>query len=754
VCLDLGHPRDVMAMRSVQVRPFQVQLAEPFQYVPGASKVLLVVNNRTTAAEVEEWKALCVRALNAADERCVSVWNLSLYGGVSLKHKVSVAGEADKQPLAKLFSGDDCVVVILNNQSSVTGVRAGDDDERFPMQRVQHQELLHACRDFGCRIYVYGARAGLDLRARLQIPVDASVVREFADEQSLLDGAAAALRPTAPLFETLAGAAVEEHAVAAVADSLPRPAWMRSELRGVLLKVRKSGCGTRRQLFVLRHGELLCYAGEDSRAPRKTYPLAECTLGDDGGGTRDVLCLQTPGRLVKLKDVSRARSHISPGPSLHEWRRAVEGGILSARTRAERGRNGGDEREGGRAPGDCRVAGANTFCATQVMRRRTASGLAADAALKARAEALADQLHMSYPEASWCVVYDAPRGGPVTGGGLLHKRSIGELQLHMGLLHDGGNVVTNWYEEGEGDGSFVHCDVSAERNAYGLIKALSLVAKLRLLRESGRDGSLGRGEQEAGRASLHLVVDALVSDAADENALFRYGSVATVGKLATAVLAKKRASELDMWAQRMRVLTAIVDETGACQVEKGTVKYAELFRLLATLRLLALRSLPLRDSAIKVSRSGMIARAATGLLDKMTVNLAAAVGLEKVSMLKSPGGASVDKAVSSMIKDGLDNSGRGRIGRRDVLAILRCRRGVGVVGSDGKAGLLQPTVMSAQAFEETKAAAAASQQPVISSNCMPGVYGSDEERDQALRAFASAHDCPGEGLVGAVSDQP
>lgn len=749
--LDLGHPRDLLVPRSVQARPFEVQLAEPFEYKQGVSKVLLIVNNRTTAAEVDDWRLLAGRIYNTEDWRCVSVYNISLYGGVSLVDGDGLGGRS----LAQLFSGKGSVIVFLNNKSAATGIAGTREGEICPMERLQQQELLRACRDHGCRIYVYGAQAGADLYSRLQIPVlesgDNVRVEEFIDEATLASQSAARLRPRA-LFHSFYRESRDDFSVvddsgsdtsfptmsmtgtSAEALALTEAAWMRADIKGYLLEAGKSGRGKPR-FCAIRGLYLSVYPKENSKVPKHVYNLADC-VSDHGARPvprADSIYIHFSDFILELSEITGKKGLKFESPPISEWRKALAvayrtGGPADPTTSQELIMSG-----------RMKVRGVDCVCTTQVLRRRSGE---VQAVLKSRAESVAHDLQLAYPEASWCVVYGPPPAhSTLANAGILNKRSVGEITVRMGLVHDGGNVVTNWYDGGDDDsGHFVHGETFSERNVYGFIKALSLPQKLKLLQNSSANGSLGFIEKDAGCSSLALLVDAIASDCADENALFRFGSVSATAKVATTV-SKKRAVEAETWARRMTVLSSVVNSVtfASGTVEVNSAKFAELFRLLATLRLLIQRSLPLRESTIKATRCGLIARAATILLDRLTLNVADGAGVEKASALKNAQGQSVDKAVSSMTKDGLGGS-NGRIGRHDVLALLRCRRGVGVLGSNSKLGLFEPVVMSSKAYQAVKESAASSAYPFpFNLEKTPGSYANESDRRAALDQFLSSY---------------
>lgn len=175
--LSLSYPEtSSKAVREIQTRPFQVQLAEPFDFVPSggsssSSRVLLVTNDRTTRTEVVAWRGFISSALNIS-KASVSSWNSSLNGGMSLKHTpLNAGGEQLTEPLGRMFSGDGNTIIFLNNPCNPSGISTGNADS-CAMEALQHRELLDACRDMGARVLVVGSQEHADPAARLT-PLDA-----------------------------------------------------------------------------------------------------------------------------------------------------------------------------------------------------------------------------------------------------------------------------------------------------------------------------------------------------------------------------------------------------------------------------------------------------------------------------------------------------------------------------------------------------------------------------------------------------
>lgn len=131
VTLELGKLDDPATPRPIQLRAFDVRVARPFQV--SDADVLLVVNHRTTRAELEAWEALCERlAIKPA------VWDLTRERHLDLERPL-----ADGVALATWFAGK--AIVVLDNEID------GPDGPIHPHVFVSADEAMRA------------AAAGLDL---------------------------------------------------------------------------------------------------------------------------------------------------------------------------------------------------------------------------------------------------------------------------------------------------------------------------------------------------------------------------------------------------------------------------------------------------------------------------------------------------------------------------------------------------------------------------------------------------------------
>lgn len=614
--LELGHPRNLDSLRPLQIRPFQVQLAEPFEYHHGLTKVLLVVNNRTTPQEIADWRSLVSQQFNLPHEQCVSVWNVSLYGGISFKYKVYNAtdtkGATKASKLGQLFSEPDSVIIFLNNLCSPTGIRTGTS-QQMPMEYLHYQELLHACKDLGCRFYIVGSSLGVNLSMRLRIAVDAENLHEFETVNDLLEGAPAEMFPE-----------IAEDTILTNEPKSPAAAWINADIKGVLKKKKQSGNGKVTRTFVLRRktDELLYYKQDYSKTPSASFNLADCSIVEANtlpkksrkkDGASETLTIQTESRMLVL---SSATKEASAEPSLSEWRQEIEAGIASARRK--RG-NVGDLKEPRNDIDFSRPQGYDKYCSAKIISRNL---LMTEGNILQQAENISMELSMQHPEYETVVTYnfvkpdDRDQIHSITN----KKRQVGELAVYMGLQHDDGNVIIDHFSAADSE-DFVHNGVFCEKNRYALLKALRMSGKMRLLKFSRQDGNLGDCDENQG---LHSLVDAILSDIADENVKFRYGEVG-VGRKLSSMVSKR--SDTEIWANRLTCLSMVAEDNSLGKVESGSNKMKELVRLCVNARLLIKLSVPMKEKMLKVSRVGLIARASTSLLDKLERNLATAVGI-------------------------------------------------------------------------------------------------------------------------------
>ncbi|PRP89352.1 hypothetical protein PROFUN_01215, partial [Planoprotostelium fungivorum] len=146
--LFLGHVLDMQRPIKVQIRPFEIQLAE--EYDSCNSDFLLVVNNRTEYNEVAAWEKI-IGAIGAK----VSVWNVNLYGDLALTHL-----RKDGQRLIDEYRFKN--IIYLNNRFL--------QDEKLDytaVQFAQPRELYLAVRDHGINLFVFGEKQGFSMAKEL-----------------------------------------------------------------------------------------------------------------------------------------------------------------------------------------------------------------------------------------------------------------------------------------------------------------------------------------------------------------------------------------------------------------------------------------------------------------------------------------------------------------------------------------------------------------------------------------------------------
>ncbi|PRP79536.1 hypothetical protein PROFUN_12727 [Planoprotostelium fungivorum] len=146
--LFLGHVLDMQRPIKVQIRPFEIQLAE--EYDSCNSDFLLVVNNRTEYEAVSAWERI-ITSIGAK----VSVWNVNLYGDLALAHQ-----RKDGQRLIDEYRFKN--IIYLNNHFL--------QDEKMDYTAVQYaqpRELYLAVRDHGINLFVFGEKQGFSMAKEL-----------------------------------------------------------------------------------------------------------------------------------------------------------------------------------------------------------------------------------------------------------------------------------------------------------------------------------------------------------------------------------------------------------------------------------------------------------------------------------------------------------------------------------------------------------------------------------------------------------
>jgi hypothetical protein len=126
----------------IQQEVFEVQYADRYVKEPKAD-FLLVTNSGTGADEINAWNALA-KTLHLV----MSVWNVSLYNGISIHQKL-LGGS-----LLEDFKGK--TIVILNQP-----FENGEHETVLPLGMMPNNEIYLAARDHGIKTYVIGQEAAL-----------------------------------------------------------------------------------------------------------------------------------------------------------------------------------------------------------------------------------------------------------------------------------------------------------------------------------------------------------------------------------------------------------------------------------------------------------------------------------------------------------------------------------------------------------------------------------------------------------------
>lgn len=136
--LHIGHLKNKLSdIDTIQQRNFKVQLADSFQYHPEADLVL-VTNNETDSETIKSWAETAARLGTS-----ISIWNTSLYSGVSYTQRREDEGSFIEQMQGK-------VMVILNNEMTLKDHQARSTD------CLDAMEILSAAKNANVSTYVIG----------------------------------------------------------------------------------------------------------------------------------------------------------------------------------------------------------------------------------------------------------------------------------------------------------------------------------------------------------------------------------------------------------------------------------------------------------------------------------------------------------------------------------------------------------------------------------------------------------------------
>ena len=703
--LHLGHPKALTEMRMVQYRPFEVQIASHFSYRQNETRVLLVCNNRTTAKELNKWRNLLNNVLsfgeNDRSDVC-TVWNTSLYRGTSLQYAPIRSPNSNEKSLAELFSDRGQLVVFLNNNCTPRGIRM-DGSQSTVVEDMQKQELYHALRDTQCHAYVFGARP--DMRIRTRVPVDGIYERELANENEVL---AETIRTLRPDKTHLARHCLNKGGKGAAAAVFTADAqgYVQFKFKGLIFR-------TRYLTLRLSSNELTVFRQPLSKVAHREFHISDISdMKLDLEGKVQELFIFVPNGTIRL------RASKDPNePQLQQWHDEIQSAMANLKLV-------NDELE----QPDHQEYGMQWFCSMHVVKRTVG---VTEKNLRVRAEALAAKLHMQHPEMDFLVVYrHVAKENQVKNRGIgLNARCLGKLEIHAGLTHNEGAAVVHGPTENEEGidsvGHYVREHIMDESNLYGVLKSFSIYEKMRLLRAAPQSD-----KRVGDHSLLGLLVSAIASDCADENARFRFGVTSGLRKLSTLFNMKKRKVEVTDWEERLVVLREVTSADGVGKVEIGSKKHDEVLRLMSLLEILTSKGVKRHMTTLKVSRMGMISRASRRLLDSMTEIFVEGVGIAKKDALTNSNGKHLKKIVKQLMNEGIEE-GDGKMKRRDVLSALRVQHGIGIPGSATENGEFMLTVIDGNEFDVHRNTIEASSRPKIDER--GGVYGSDQEYQNALK---------------------
>lgn len=507
-----------------------------------------------------------------------------------------------------------------------------------------------------------------------------------------------------------------------VVNKRGRAALTVADLQGfVLFRFRSAVHFSRYMTLDLKSKSLCVYRRPLSRTPYREFLLSDIVdvKFDKSSTGNPKICMYHSSGVVHIKGSKR------PGErDLQEWFKAVKLAFESDKPVHSQKNESHPEAEGG----------CQWFCSLYVVKRTMGVG---QENLRGFAVKLATELHLQDPWMDFLVVYrHVAKEEQVKNGGVgLNARCLGKVEIHAGLVHDEGAMFS--YEPQAEDCNAVsyfeqmHRHVSTKRNVYAVLKSVTIQEKMRMLRELPQEG-----KRIGEHCLLSLLVDAIASDCADENARFRYGVTKAGEKLRSLVSMKKRNNEVSDWSNRLVVLREVASKSGFGKVELGSKKHDEVLRLFAILEILISKGLKRQLTVLKVSRSGMIARASRQLLDSMVLVLVESVGITRKEALTNSNGHHGKRIVNQLMHEWKEGSETG-LNRRDILLDLRIRHGVGAKERISETGEFTLTVKSAEEFDMHCTISKASRAPHIGER--GGVYNSSSKRNAALKLLKSQY---------------
>lgn len=353
-------------------------------------------------------------------------------------------------------------------------------------------------RDNQSRIFVFGAQPNLELLSRL--PTDGIMEHKATSKAALLARNIQKLRP---------GKVDLTRSCENVVDRKGRAALSTADLQGFVSFRFRSAVHLMRYLTLdWKLGSLCVYRRPLSRTPYREFffsDIFDVELDDSNEGNPKIRIHHSSG-VLHMKGSKRPNE-----PDLRQLFNALKQALDSDRS---------DPKPEDELPLE-EKSGYSCYCSLDVVKRMTG---VEERNLRAYATKLASELHMQDPWMDFLVVYrHVAKEEQVRNAGIgFNARCIGKVEIHAGLVRDEGAIFSF---EPQADDNGVGCDfarmyrhVMDKSNIYAVIKSITIQQKMRMLREM---------PQASKRINQHcllsLLVDAITSDCADENARYRHG---------------------------------------------------------------------------------------------------------------------------------------------------------------------------------------------------------------------------------------
>lgn len=255
--LHFGHVQNMMTARNIQIRPFEVQLAEGYTRSQYAD-VLIIVNNRTEYDEMVAW-----RHVTSQIRSRFCVWNVHLYSDLKLDHL-----RKDAHTLMQDFC---CGTIIFLNNLCLR-------DEKVDQQCIEFaraHEIFLAARDHGINILVYGTENGRPLSKELIPAVNNPKLVYYKSKRKLVSG-------------------MKKRLVYGEGDAQAQPATLNADLCGCLLFNKTNyWC-----VLSAQNKTLSYYSSAKKQFPDGMIYLESCKVQANSDGT--AFDLMTPAKLYQF----------------------------------------------------------------------------------------------------------------------------------------------------------------------------------------------------------------------------------------------------------------------------------------------------------------------------------------------------------------------------------------------------------------------------------------------------------------------